>query len=273
MFNRRWRDRLENGETVIDCWLTGTSPMNSEAIGRLGFDSVVIDMQHTMASFHDVAMSLLALTGTGTTQLVRVPGNDSSLIQRVLDAGSDGVMCPMVNNPEQARQFVNSVRYFPLGERSVGAYRVDGSMLAYFDRANEEIISIAQIETVEAMSNLDAIAATPGLDMLFVGPGDLAVSHGGRPIIDYSDPDTEDRHRRIIEAAHKAGKYAGMLVFSPEDIERAYGWGMDMLSVAMEGALVQAGAREALNYGLQVAGRANPAAEPALVDGRSPYRG
>src|SRR5690606_28097653 len=85
MFNERLRDKWRRGEVAVDCWLTGTSPTNSELIGRMGFDSVVVDMQHTMAGFSDVGMSILALTGTNTTVLVRVPGNDPLMVQRILD--------------------------------------------------------------------------------------------------------------------------------------------------------------------------------------------
>lgn len=253
MFNERLRDKWRRGEVAVDCWLTGTSPTNSELIGRMGFDSVVVDMQHTMAGFSDVGMSILALTGTNTTVLVRVPGNDPLMVQRILDAGADGVMCPMVNNREEAEKFVSAVRYPPLGTRSVGAYRVAGDMLDYFRQANEKIIAAVQIETVEAMSNLDDIASTPGLDMLYVGPGDLAVSYGGDPVIDYSDPETEERHRRIAEAAHAAGKYAGMLAFSEDDIRRAIAWGFDMVSVGMEAMLLASGARRVLDLGRSLA--------------------
>ena len=138
MFNERLRDKWRRGEVAVDCWLTGTSPTNSELIGRMGFDSVVVDMQHTMAGFSDVGMSILALTGTNTTVLVRVPGNDPLMVQRILDAGADGVMCPMVNNREEAEKFVSAVRYPPLGTRSVGAYRVAGDMLDYFRQANRD---------------------------------------------------------------------------------------------------------------------------------------
>jgi 4-hydroxy-2-oxoheptanedioate aldolase len=253
MFNRRLRDRWQNGEVAVDCWLTGTSPTNSETIGRIGFDSVVIDMQHTMAGFTDVGMSILALTGSGTTVLVRVPGNDPIMVQRILDAGADGVMCPMVNTAEEAQRFVSAVRYPPLGTRSVGAYRATESMVEHFRRANDELVALVQIETVEAMGNLDAIAATPGLDVLFVGPGDLAVSYGGDPVIDYADPETEKRHRRIAEVAHAAGKRAGMLTFSTDDTRRAIDWGFDMVSVGMEGALLAVGAQRVLKEGRDLA--------------------
>lgn len=255
MVNLRMRERLETGGVIVDCWLTGTSPTNAETIGRLGFDSVVIDMQHTMAGFTDVGMCILALSGSGTTALVRVPGNDSSMIQRVLDAGADGVMCPLVNTREEAERFVAAVRYPPLGERSIGAYRTDESIVDHFRVANSQIFSAVQIETVEAMDNLDEIAATPGLDMLFVGPGDLAVSFGGDPVIDYSDTETRARHMAIADAAHRAGKHAGMLTFSEDDTRRAVSWGFDMVSVGMEGGLLASGALRVLGEGRAIADR------------------
>jgi len=261
MVNLRLRERLNDDGVIVDCWLSGTSPSNAELVGRLGFDSVVIDMQHTMAGFTDVAMCLLALSGTGTTALVRVPGNDSSMIQRVLDAGADGVMCPLVNTPEEARRFVSAVRYPPLGTRSIGAYRTTESIVDHYRVANDQIFAAVQIETVEAMENLDEIAQTPGLDMLFVGPGDLAVSFGGDPVIDYADPETGERHRRIAAAAHRAGKTAGMLTFSEDDTRRAIEWGFDMVSVGMEGGLLVRGALQVLAEGRGLAaGRTSPTA-------------
>lgn len=224
--------------------------VNAEAIGGLGFDSVVIDMQHTMADFRDVASCLIALTGTGTAGIVRVPWNDAAIIQKVLDAGADGVMCPMINTPEQAAAFVGACRYPPLGYRSAGAYRTGEDSLSYFRSANTTLVTLAQIETVEAMGNLQAIAETPGLDVIFVGPGDLSISYGGEPVIDYTDPDTADRHRAIVAAAHAAGKKAGMLALGPNDIPIAVEWGMDFISVGMENMLVAQGARQALQRGL-----------------------
>jgi 4-hydroxy-2-oxoheptanedioate aldolase len=241
----RVRERWRAGGTVLDCWLSGTSMTTAESIGRMGYDSVIIDMQHTMADFGDVARSLIALTGTGTAGLVRVPGLDPFLIQRLLDNGADGVLCPMINNAEQAAQFVGAIRYPPMGYRSVGAYRA-ADPAEYFDTANGALIAIAQIETVEAMENLEAIAATEGLDVLFSGPADMSVSYGGRPAFDSNDPTTAARHQRMAKVAHAAGKKAGMLALRPHDVPRAVEWGMDFISVAMESRLVTVGAAEAL---------------------------
>jgi 4-hydroxy-2-oxoheptanedioate aldolase len=263
----RLRARWAAGQSAVDCWLAGSSVLTAESIGRMGFDSVLIDMQHTMAEFRDVVGCLMAVTGSGTTALVRVPWNEPAMIQRVLDAGADGVMCPMVNTPEQAAAFVGAARFPPLGYRSAGVFRPGTDPLTYFRQANESLVTFAQIETVEAMDNLDAIAATPGLDALFVGPTDLSISYGGEPVMDYADPVVAQRHRRIVEAAHAAGKKAGMLALNAGDPELAAEWGMDFISVGMELMLVQQGARRVLELGRQVTGTHEAAAAPAPPPG------
>jgi 4-hydroxy-2-oxoheptanedioate aldolase len=249
------RDRWAAGEAAVDCWISGSSVLSAEAVGRLGYDSVVIDMQHTMAEYRDVVTAIIALSAGPTVPVVRVPGNDPILVGRVLDAGARGVMCPMVNTREQAERFVAACRYPPEGTRSYGPYRAaDGAR--YFTEANADIVTFAQIETLEALDNLDEIAATPGLDVLFVGPTDLSISGGGAPSMSYTDPLVDERHRAIVDAAHRAGKRAGMLALGPGDPEIGRGWGMDFLSVAMEQRLVAVGAAQALRHGRSVAGPA-----------------
>lgn len=246
------RDRWATGAAAVDCWISGSSVLTAEAIGRLGFDSVVIDMQHTMAEYRDVVTAIVALSASPAVPVVRVPGNDPILVGRVLDAGARGVMCPMINTPAQAERFVAACRYPPAGTRSYGPYRAaDG--VRYFAEANADIVTFAQVETVEAMSHLDEIAAVPGLDVLFVGPADLSVSGGGKPGMSYADPVVDAQHRKIVEAAHRAGKRAGMLALGPGDAELGRGWGMDFLSVAMEQRLVAVGAARALEHARSVA--------------------
>lgn len=248
MANNAIRDRWAAGEAAVDCWISGSSVVSAEAVGRLGYDSVLIDMQHTMAEYRDVVTAVIALSASPAVPLVRVPGNDPVLIGRVLDAGARGVMCPMVNTREQAERFVAACRYPPQGTRSYGPYReADG--VRYFAGANADILTFAQVETLEAMSNLDEIAAVDGLDVLFVGPTDLSISGGGEPVMAYTDPLVDQRHREIVDAAHRAGKRAGMLALAPGDAAIGRGWGMDFLSVAMEQRLVAVGAARALEEG------------------------
>jgi 4-hydroxy-2-oxoheptanedioate aldolase len=249
------RERWAAGEAAVDCWISGTSVLSAEAVARLGYDSVLVDMQHTMAEYRDVVTAVVAISASPAVPLVRVPGNDPVLVGRVLDAGARGVMCPMVNTREQAERFVAACRYPPRGTRSYGPYRAaDG--VRYFTEADDDIVTFAQVETLEAMSNLDEIAATPGLDVLFVGPTDLSISGGGKPVMAYTDPRVDEQHRAIVDAAHRAGKRAGMLALAPGDPEIGRGWGMDFLSVAMEQRLVAVGAAEALRQGRAVSGAA-----------------
>jgi 4-hydroxy-2-oxoheptanedioate aldolase len=254
------RERWARGEVVLDCWSSGGSPTTTEAIGKLGFDSMVIDMQHTLADFKDVAMNFLALRGTGTVPMVRVPWNDVSIVQRVLDAGAEGVMCPVVSNRAEAEQFIGAARYPPMGFRSWGPFRANKPVMEYWEGANEDIITFAQIETREGIANLDEIASTPGLDALFVGPADLSISHGGRPEQNYRDAQVAEHHKKIIAAAHNAGKKAGMLALTQPDVELAHEWGMDFLSIGMESAMAIMGARAVLEYSKPIVGWTTEAA-------------
>lgn len=247
MVNTKFRDKLASGEVAVESWITGISPQSAEAIGRLDYDSVLIDMQHNMVDFSEVTRSILALSGRGPSILVRVPGHEPSMIQRVLDAGADGVMCPIVNNRAEAERFIDSVRYPPLGKRSNGAYRADEGPTEFVRSSNEKLLAAVQIETVEALENLDEIASTPGLDILFPGPSDLKLSFGEEPIADYDNPTTADRHKQIADAAHRHGKWAGMLTFSPEDTRRAISWGYDYVAPAMEMAILVGGAARILS--------------------------
>jgi 4-hydroxy-2-oxoheptanedioate aldolase len=207
-------------------------------------------MQHSTADFKDASNGLFALTGSGAAGMVRVPGNESSLIQKLLDSGADGIMCPMINTAEDAAAFVDACRYPPMGMRSIGAFRPAEGREAYFETANETIVTLAQIETAEAMGNLEGIANTPGLDVLYSGPSDMSISYGGPPYANYHDPATAERLMRIVDAAHAADKRAGMLAFSDEDIALAVQWGIDYISVGAEGIIIKAGAQAALNRGL-----------------------
>lgn len=263
MVNTKFREKLESGEIAVESWITGISPQNAEAIGRLGFDSVLIDMQHNMVDFAEVGRSILALAGRGPSVMVRVPGNDSSMIQRVLDAGADGVMCPLVNNRREAEQFIDAVRYPPMGKRSNGAYRTDENPLDYVKTSNSKILAAVQIETIEAMDNLDAIASTPGLDILFPGPSDLKLSFDEDPVADYDNPVTAKRHIAIAEAAHRHGKWAGMLTFSPEDTRRAISWGFDYVGPAMEMAVLVSGAATILAQSRELAAQRDDLREVA----------
>lgn len=225
-----------------NCWLNLASPIAAEVIAHQGWDSVTIDMQHAPADFATAYAMLTAVSTSDAVPIVRVPWNEPDEIQRVLDAGAYGVMCPTVETPEEAKRFVGAARYAPLGYRSVGPYRA--SLYAgadYVAKANETVLAIAQIETAKGLANMEAIAKTPGLDMLFVGPSDLGLSLG-RPV--KADPDdsvTLQAIDRILHTAHAAGIYAGMFCLSPDYARGMFAKGFDLVTCTTDITMIGAG--------------------------------
>ena len=176
------RARWAAGEAAIGGWLTIPNQLTAEVTASADLDYLCIDMQHGLIDFSDVVRMLPAVTLGGVTPIVRVPENSIANISTALDAGAIGVIVPLVNSVEEAASVVAACRYPPLGERSYGATRaaaVEGP--DYYDRANEEVVCIPMIETVEAVEDLDNILSIPGIDVAYVGPSDLSISMGYRP--------------------------------------------------------------------------------------------
>jgi len=168
------RDRLVGPSTAFATWLALDNTVSAETIGRVGFDCVIIDTQHGGASEAGLLPLLQALDATGTPALVRVPWLDPARIMRAADLGAAGVIVPMVSTAADAEQAVAAIRYPPRGIRSFGPVRRWYSP----EGEGQEPLCIVMIETAQALDELDAIAATPGLDGLLVGPVDLALSLG-----------------------------------------------------------------------------------------------
>ena len=154
---------------------------------------------------------------------------------KALDAGAYGIICPMVNTAEEAARFVSYLRYPPLGQRSFGPTRVSFAAGAnYAGEANDNILAFAMIETADGMANLDAIAATPGLDGIYVGPADLTLSlHQGRlpPGFDREEPEMIAALQTIVAACKTNGLRAALHCGTPDYAARAIGWGFDMTTV------------------------------------------
>jgi 4-hydroxy-2-oxoheptanedioate aldolase len=188
------------------------------------------------------------MRASGVVPLVRVPWLEPGIIMKALDAGAYGVICPMINTAQQAAEFVSHVRYPPLGNRSFGPTRANFSAGAnYAAEANGEILAFAMVETAEAMDNLDAIAATSGLDGIYVGPADLTFSLAqGRlaPAFDREEPEMIDALHRIVAACRKAGIRAALHCGTPDYAARAISWGFAMTTVSNDVRML-AGAAEA----------------------------
>jgi len=229
------RKRWENGEAAVNGWLTIPSPVIAEIVANRNFDSVTIDMQHGLIDYQDALSMLQALRASGVTPIVRVLGLDPVMLGKVLDAGALGVICPMVNTRAAAEQLVRSCKYPPGGNRSFGPLRsqlVYGS--DYAAKANSSVIVFGMIETEEAVANVSDIAETPGLDGLYIGPSDLSLSFGGKPVFDHEDGDTFLIIEAIRDAAHNANIKAGIHCVSPSYAKRMLGSGFDFVTAGAD---------------------------------------
>ncbi len=211
MNTQKLRDLWQSEQTAINAWLTIPSAWTAEIMSQVGFDLLTIDMQHGLADYQTTVSMLQVLNSTRTPTIVRVPWNEPALIMRMMDAGADGIIAPMINNPAEAQAFVGAMRYPPLGYRSYGPIRsnmLHGS--TYYQQANDNIFAIAMIETQEAVDNLEAILATEGLDGVYIGPADLSISLGLEDLANYQNPKLIETVKHIVETAHRFDKFVGV---------------------------------------------------------------
>lgn len=196
---------LRSGNLVYSAWLTFNSPTVAELIAATGFDVLLVDMEHTSMSLADLEFAVAAVSRWDPVVIVRVPDHGMGLIKRVLDIGVDGIMAPMVMNAEQAGQVVAAVKYPPMGKRGYGPRRASGYFRdeTYFNRANENTFVMMQIEHPKAAARADEIAATEGLDVLCLGPADLAANMG--LLHDQSHSDVQAAIDQVFAAADKFG--------------------------------------------------------------------
>jgi 4-hydroxy-2-oxoheptanedioate aldolase len=233
------------GGKTVNGWLAIPSSFSAEIMAHQGFDSLTIDMQHGVVDYQVAVSMLQAISTTDTVPLVRVPWNEPGVVQKVLDAGAYGVICPMINTQAEAEAFVSVCRYPPLGSRSFGPIRATIYGGAdYPKHANDEVLTLAMIETSQAMANLDAILKVEGLDGIYVGPADLAISLGITPGFDPEDKTVVDAIRSIIETTKRHGKIAGIHCGSPGYIKRMWSIGFDYATLLSDARIMAMKAAE-----------------------------
>lgn len=190
------RELWDRGGVTIGGWCVIPSPFSAELMGRAGFDWVCIDTQHGLIGFDQMAPMLQTLAVTGTPAFVRVPWNTPSDIMKALDAGAQGVIVPMVNSADDARRVVGACRYPPEGYRSWGPIRAALGVDGYSPEVgNRRVVVAVMIETADGVAAVDEILAVPGVDAVYVGPNDLAITHGVVPGIHCGSVDTARRWR------------------------------------------------------------------------------
>lgn len=242
--NRVKRTWQQDG-AVLNGWLHIPSSFAAEVMAHAGYDSLTIDLQHGAADFASALGMMQAISTTETVPFVRVPWNDPGLIMRLMDAGAYGVICPMINTREEAEKFVSACRYPPDGYRSFGPFRATlYAGVDYAAHANETIVTMAMIETAEALENLDDIMGVSGLDAVFVGPADLGQSLGEGPGMDRTEPAVVEAFDRILAAAEEYGLAAGIFTGSTEYASRMIERGFRFVTVLSDGRLLASAAAQ-----------------------------
>jgi 4-hydroxy-2-oxoheptanedioate aldolase len=236
------------GKPAINGWLSIGNSFTAEIMASAGYDSVTADLQHGAFDFHATLTMFQAMRASGVAVMARVPWLDAGAIMKALDAGAYGVICPMINTREEAERLVSFCRYPPRGTRSMGPTRVNfAAGRNYAEEADDNILCFAMIETKEAFENVEEIAATPGLDGLYIGPADLTLGLTGRQYrtgFDREEPEMVAAIRRIRDVAHAAGIRAALHNGSAAYAAKAIGWGFDLVTVSNDVRLL-AGAAEA----------------------------
>lgn len=241
------RAALRGDRPLYCAWSGLGAPLVVEIVADAGWRAILLDQQHGAGGNAELSACLTAAKSAGIPAMVRVAALDAGLIGRALDAGAQGVMVPMIDTAADAARLVQAVKYPPSGSRSFGPYRakylVDGD---YFGAANAWTIACGQIETRHAVDNIDAICAVPGLDMICLGPNDLAISLSQGANRDIRAPAVLDAIRHVHARATAAG-VATFIFANDQDYARqmaAMGW--QVIAIGTDGAWFAAAARQML---------------------------
>ncbi len=242
------RARLAAGKVAVNAWSLLPSTFAAEFLAQAGWDSITFDMQHGLHDYSSAVACIQAVQSHPVTPLVRVPWNEPGIIGKVLDAGAWGVIIPMVNTEADARAVVQACCYPPLGVRSNGPIRAAayGTASPYQKIANAEILILPQIETQQAVDNLEAILDVPGISGIYAGPSDLGLSLGLAPVLDQEEPQILEIYRVLIEQTRKRGMFAGIQNATSGYAARMAAMGFGLVTVASDAGLLAMGARQAV---------------------------
>ena len=244
MRSNRLRDIWATGQPALNGWLGIPSSHSAEVMSHIGFDSLTVDLQHGAIDYAGALIALTAISTTPVVPLARPTALDPPQIMKLLDAGAYGIVCPMIDTPEDARRLVEACRYPPIGQRSFGPTRAAMSQGPNYttEEANREIVVFGQVENPLSLSNLDAILATEGLDGVYVGPSDLTLSMGLGANGDSTDQRFIVALQHIVARGRAAGRHLGMHCANGPQAKRMVEMGFDFVTVGSDtGLMTEAG--------------------------------
>jgi 4-hydroxy-2-oxoheptanedioate aldolase len=247
MRENRLRTLWQNDQTAVNGWLAIGNSFSAEVMAHQGWDTLTIDLQHGVIDYAAMVPMLQAISTTPTVPIVRVPWLEPGILMKSLDAGAYGVICPMVNTREDAQKFVAWTNYAPKGTRSFGPIRAllyGGA--DYAAQANDTVVRFAMIETAQALDNLDAILSVEGLDAIYIGPSDLSLALGCRPVFDDVDPPVAQAIDHILERARAHGVQAGVHNGIAEGALARSAKGFRFVTIGSDARLMAAGSQQVL---------------------------
>ena len=210
----------QEGGVAINGWLSIPSSVSAEFMTHEGWDSLTIDMQHGLNDYSSTVSMLQVISSTETIPFVRIPWNDPEIIMKMLNVNTYGIICPMINSQQECENFVNACRYPYLGHRNVSS--------------NNEVITMAMIETKKGVENLDSILSVNGLDSIYIGPADLSFSYIQKPDFDILDPPVFQVIESIVKKAKDKNIYAGIHVGSTDYAHKMIELGFQFISILSE---------------------------------------
>ncbi len=248
MRENRLRTLWQADRPVVNSWLAIPNSFSAETMAHQGWDSLTIDLQHGVIDYAQMVTMLQAISTTPTVPIVRVPWLEPGIIMKSLDAGAYGVICPMVNTREDCQRLLSYTRYAPRGTRSFGPIRAllyGGA--DYPQHANDTVVTFAMIETAQALDNLDAILSVEGLDAIYIGPSDLSLALGCRPVFDDVDPKAAQAIDHILERAKAHGVKAGIHNGLPEVARARIAKGFRFVTVSSDARMLAQGSQALLS--------------------------
>jgi 4-hydroxy-2-oxoheptanedioate aldolase len=244
------RTRLASSQIVVNGWLSIGSAYSAEGVGHSGVHAVTVDLQHGMLDFSDALVMMQAISATPATPMVRVPGLDPAKIMHLLDAGAYGIICPMISTPEQTKTLVDACRYPPVGHRSFGPSR--GLLYGgaeYVAQANETVMAIPMIETAEAVDQIEEILDVEGVDMVYLGPNDMAFALDGH--VGHPRPKSEAALVHVLNAAIRRGIPVGVFCSSGEEARTRIEQGFRLVTPGNDFAHLTRSMRDAVRTTLE----------------------
>jgi 2-dehydro-3-deoxyglucarate aldolase len=241
----RFRRQLLDRQRLIGCWASLANPISTEVLGYSGFDWLLLDGEHAPNDIQTLLTQLLALKDSPSAAVVRPQWNDPVLLKRLLDLGVYNFLMPFIESADEARAAVAATRYPPRGIRGIAvAQRSNryGNVPDYFERINDNISVLVQIESRPGVEAVEQIAAVDGVDCLFIGPSDLSASlgHFGNP----RHPEVQRAMQRVLDAARANDKPVGILSGVEEDTQRYLELGMTCVAVGMDVVLLRNSSRQ-----------------------------